>query len=182
MKRTCKALCAFLAVVMLCALLPASAWAVLTKPDPPLLAWVTQDSNHHVFCFVREGTTDLVYSDGVPGELVDITASDGSVTTIFVRNTIDDQYLYINEIWAKRIRNTPQNGTIEINASGWYSMNCFVSEAIAERPDVTVQFDYVDYESQRPMSLVIPAGTNVEAKMDGKEVIEFSALAKKLGA
>jgi hypothetical protein len=91
------------------------------------------------------------------------------------------QFLYINEIWAKRIRSAEKNGSVQINAEGWYSLNCFVSDAVKERPDVSVEFDFLDYDTQQRLSLVLPTGTDLEAQMDGKEVIEFAALAKKLG-
>ena len=180
MNKTLKLLCALLAVLMLTALLPAAAFAEITKVEPPLQTWVEvdADNNPHV-CVLPGEWNGEVLCNGNPGELVDIPTGSGT-TTIYVRNNIDDQFLYINEIWAKRIRNAEENGALKINAENWYTLNVYVAEAIAERQDVSVEFDYPDYPTDARLSLTIPAGTDLAALMDGKETISFKDLAEKL--
>lgn len=180
MNKTLKLLCALLAVLMLTALLPAAAFAEITKVEPPLQTWVEVDADNkpHVFALPGEWNGEVL-CNGNPGELVDIPTGSGT-TTIYVRNNIDDQFLYINEIWAKRIRNAEKDGTLKINAENWYTLNVYVAEAIAERQDVSVEFDYPDYPTDARASLTIPAGTDLAALMDGKETISFQDLAAKL--
>ena len=180
MNKTLKLLCALLAVLMLTALLPAAAFAEITKVEPPLQTWVEVDADNkpHVFALPGEWNGEVL-CNGNPGELVDIPTGSGT-TTIYVRNNIDDQFLYINEIWAKRIRNAEKDGTLKINAENWYTLNVYVAEAIAERQDLSVEFDYPDYPTDARASLTIPAGTDLAALMDGKETISFQDLAAKL--
>ncbi len=180
MNKTLKLLCALLAVLMLTALLPAAAFAEITKVEPPLQTWVEVDAEGkpHVFAIPGEWNGEVL-CNGNPGELVDIK-TDAGTQTIYIRNNIDDQFLYINEIWAKRIRNAEENGALKINAENWYTLNVYVAEAIAERQDVSVEFDYPDYPTDARLSLTIPAGTDLAALMDGKETISFKDLAEKL--
>ena len=181
MKKLSRILSVLIVVLILTALLPVSAYAQITKVEPPPITWVELDGdgNPHLRSMPGQWNGEVL-CDGIPGELVDIETESGT-TTIFIRKTIDDQYLYSNEIWAKRIRCADENSTLKINAENWYSLNVFVAEAIAKRQDVTVEFGYLDYETQERVGLTIPAGTDLAALMDGKEVIQFKDLAEKLG-
>jgi len=181
MKKLSRILGVLVVVLILAALLPVSAYAEITKVEPAPVTWVEVDENNTPHVYAKPGQWNgEVLCNGIPGELVTIDTEAGP-STVFMRNSIDDQYLYINEIWAKRIRNADENGTLKINAEGWYSLNVFVAEAIAKRQDVTVEFGYLDYETQERVGVTIPAGTDLAALMDGSEVIQFKDLAEKLG-
>ena len=182
MNKALRAFSALLAVLLLAALLPVSAYAEIELVEPDPITWyeVGPDGVGHVYILPGEWHGEAK-CDGIPGELVEIPTPGGPVT-MFVRNTIDDKYLAMNEAWANAIKAVPENGGVKINAKGWYSLNILVAEALAKRQDVSVALDYVDYDTQESRSLTIPAGTDLKGLMDGKEVIQFQDLAAKLAA
>ena len=182
MNKAFRTLSALLAVLLLAALLPVSAYAEIELVEPDPITWyeVGPDGEGHVYILPGEWHGEAK-CDGIPGELVEIPTPGGPVT-MFVRNTIDDQYLAANETWANVIRYAPENSTVKLNAETWYSINMFVANALEGRPDVSVEFDYLDFDTQQRMSLTIPAGTDLKGLMDGKEVIQFQDLAAKLAA
>ena len=172
MKKTWKALIAILIVLlMVTALIPLGAWAEETREETK-----TENKKEEK----KDDEDKTVYCDGVPGEMVEVGSGDEK-TLIFIKYPdINDRYLEINRIWAGRIKATPENGSLKIMAEDWFSFNFFVADALAERKDVTVEFGFLREDGQR-VSLKIPAGTDVASCMDGKEVIEFAALAEALG-
>ena len=178
MKKTWKKLIALLLVLLIVsALMPLSAWAEETK-DTKAETKTEEKKDDEKKKDEKEDKT--VYCDGVPGEMVEVGSGDEKTLVFMKYPDINDRYLEINRIWAGRIKATPENGSLKIMAEDWFSFNSFVSDALAERKDVEVEFGFLQEDGQR-VSLKIPAGTDVASYMDGKEVIEFAALAKALG-
>ncbi len=126
----------------------------------------------------RENKT--VYVDGWAGEMVEVWDGEETQEIFMKYPDINQRYLYINRIWASRIKAAPENGSVQIKAAKWYSFNNFVGDAIAARPDVEVEFGFLN-ENEDRVSLKIPAGTDVLGLMDGKEVMQFQDLAEALG-
>jgi hypothetical protein len=119
----------------------------------------------------------------IPGENVEVWDGEQFVWVFIKTPDINDRYLYINHVWAGRIGITPENGDLAINTEEWYSFNTEVAEALAKRPDITLEFDFLDFggDGQTRLRLKLPAGTDLVTLMDGKETMEFTKLAEVLG-
>ena len=175
MKKAWKSLIALgLALLLVLALVPLAAWAEEAAAD------VKVEDKKDGKTGEEKKKDKTVYRGDVAGEMVQIWNGDEFVEIFERYPNIHDRYLETNRVWAGRIGLLPENGSISFNAGDWYSFNVFVADAIAERPDVAVEFGFFNESGER-VSLKIPAGTDVKGLMDGKEVMEFKALADALG-
>ncbi|MCR5675676.1 MAG: hypothetical protein K6G16_08210, partial [Lachnospiraceae bacterium] len=83
---------------------------------------------------------------------------------------------------ANRIKKAPQGGTVKISTNRWLSFHHMVFDALAERPDVTVQVDFLEQGHKGAKKrIVIPAGTDVQSLLDSNGYAGFLYLASKLG-
>ena len=80
---------------------------------------------------------------------------------------------------AKQIREAPENGTVEVDATPWPGFQRRVFQALAERPDVTLTVTVsLNGEAAK---LTIPAGLDLLSSVGNAKVTGFEDLAKLLG-
>ncbi len=80
---------------------------------------------------------------------------------------------------AKQVREAPENGTVEVDATPWPGFQHRVFEALADRPDVTliVAINLNGEEGK----LMIPAGLDLLSSIGNAKVTTFEDLGKLLG-
>jgi hypothetical protein len=91
-------------------------------------------------------------------------------------------YYIFNKETTEKIRKAKQGATVKIETSRWISFHKMVMEALAERPDVTLEVSFLD-EGHKGMrkSFTIPAGTDVTYLVDDKGFAGFIFLTNKFG-
>ena len=75
---------------------------------------------------------------------------------------------------ARKIRQAPENGTVEADAGAAGGLKKIVFEALDERPDVTVKL------KTQAGDITIPAGANLLEKTGGKPSVSFEELKELL--
>ena len=93
-----------------------------------------------------------------------------SAFNVFNRNT------------AEKIKNAKQGATVKIETSRWISFHKMVMQALAERPDVSLEVSFLDegHKGNR-LSFTIPAGTDTLSLLDENGFSGFLYLAGKFG-
>ena len=93
-----------------------------------------------------------------------------SAFNVFNRNT------------AEKIKNAKQGATVKIETSRWISFHKMVMQALADRPDVSLEVSFLDgeYKGNR-VSFTIPAGTDTLSLLDENGFSGFLYLAGKFG-
>lgn len=93
-----------------------------------------------------------------------------SAFNVFNRNT------------AEKVKNAKQGATVKIETSRWISFHKMVMQALADRPDVSLEVSFLDgeYKGNR-VSFTIPAGTDTLSLLDENGFSGFLYLAGKFG-
>lgn len=91
-------------------------------------------------------------------------------------------YYVFNKNTAEKIKNAQQGATIKIETSKWISFHKMVMQALADRPDVSLEVSFLDgeYKGNR-VSFTIPAGTDTLSLLDDNGFAGFLYLAGKFG-
>ena len=131
------------------------------------------EHTHHYVWETTEATEDH------DGELRYICTVCGSVQT----SVPVTAYYVFNKNTTEKIRNAGQGATVKIETNKWISFHKMVMEALAERPDVTLEISFLDgeYKGNRLIT-TIPAGTDTLSLLDEKGFSGFLYLAGKFGA
>ena len=81
-----------------------------------------------------------------------------------------------------KIKNAKQGATVKIETSRWISFHKMVMQALADRPDVSLEVSFLDgeYKGNR-LSFTIPAGTDTLSLLDENGFSGFLYLAGKFG-
>jgi len=91
-------------------------------------------------------------------------------------------YYVFNKNTTEKIRKAGQGATVKIETSRFISFHKMVMEALAERPDVTLEISFLDEEYKgRRLSVTIPAGTDAMSLIDENGFVGFLYLALKFG-
>ena len=91
-------------------------------------------------------------------------------------------YYVFNKNTTEKIRKAGQGATVKIETSRFISFHKMVMEALAERPDVTLEISFLDEEYKgRRLSVTIPAGTDAMSLIDENGFVGFLYLALKYG-
>lgn len=92
-------------------------------------------------------------------------------------------YYVFNKNTMDKIKRAKQGETIKIETSKWISFHKMVMQALAERPDVSLEVSFLDgeYKGNR-VSFTIPAGTDTASLMDDNGYSGFIYLSNKLGS
>ena len=91
----------------------------------------------------------------------------------------EDAFIRFCKNVAKQIREAPENGTVEVDATPWPGFQRRVFEALAERPDVTLTVAVI--LNGEAAKLTIPAGLDLLSSVGKAKVTGFEDLAKLLG-
>ena len=75
---------------------------------------------------------------------------------------------------AKKIRQAPENGTVEADAGDYPGLTKIVFEALKDRPDVTVKLQ------TKAGEITIPAGAGLLEKIGDKSMVTFKELKELL--
>lgn len=91
-------------------------------------------------------------------------------------------YNVFNRNTAEKIKNAKQGATVKIETSRWISFHKMVMQALADRPDVSLEVSFLDgeYKGNRT-SFTIPAGTDTLSLLDENGFSGFLYLAGKFG-
>lgn len=91
-------------------------------------------------------------------------------------------YNVFNRNTAEKIKNAKQGATVKIETSRWISFHKMVMQALADRPDVSLEVCFLDgeYKGNR-VSFTIPAGTDTLSLLDENGFSGFLYLAGKFG-
>ena len=91
-------------------------------------------------------------------------------------------YNMFNRNTAEKIKNAKQGATVKIETSRWISFHKMVMQALADRPDVSLEVSFLDgeYKGNR-VSFTIPAGTDTLSLLDENGFSGFLYLAGKFG-
>ncbi|SEQ60068.1 hypothetical protein [Butyrivibrio sp. TB] len=91
-------------------------------------------------------------------------------------------YYVFNKNTMDKIKNAKQGETVKIETSKWISFHKMVMQALADRPDVTLEVSFLDgeYKGNR-VSFTIPAGTDTMALVDDNGYSGFLYLAGQFG-
>ena len=91
-------------------------------------------------------------------------------------------YNVFNRNTAEKIKNAKQGATVKIETSRWISFHKMVMQALADRPDVSLEVSFLDgeYKGNR-VSFTIPAGTDTLSLLDENGFSGFLYLAGKFG-
>ena len=127
---------------------------------------------HHYVWETIEATED---SDGELRYKCDIC---GDIQT---RVPITAYYVF-NKNTTDKIRKAGQGATVKIETSRFISFHKMVMDALAERPDVTLEISFLDgeYKGNR-VTVTIPAGTDALSLLDENGFVGFLYLASKYG-
>jgi hypothetical protein len=127
---------------------------------------------HHYVWETIEATED---SDGELRYKCDIC---GDIQT---RVPITAYYVF-NKNTTDKIRKAGQGATVKIETSRFISFHKMVMDALAERPDVTLEISFLDGEYKGDRVIVtIPAGTDALSLLDENGFVGFLYLASKYG-
>jgi uncharacterized protein YjdB len=101
---------------------------------------------------------------------------------IQIRVPITAYYIF-NKETTEKIRRAKQGETVKIETARWISFHKMVMEALADRPDVTLEVSFLDEEHKGTRkSFTIPAGTaDVTSLVDDKGFAGFIYLTNKFG-
>lgn len=92
-------------------------------------------------------------------------------------------YYVFNKNTMDKIKNAKQGETIKIDTRKWISFHKMVMQALADRPDVSLEVSFLDGEYKgNKVSFTIPAGTDTLSLLDEKGYAGFVYLTGKLGA
>ena len=80
---------------------------------------------------------------------------------------------------AQRIREAPQGGTVEADATAWKGLRREVFKALSERPDVTLKLTC--RLNGETTELTVPAGTDLLSAMGDTRTLTFEQIAQLLG-
>ena len=91
-------------------------------------------------------------------------------------------YNVFNRNTAEKIKNAKQGATVKIETSRWISFHKMVMQALADRPDVSLEVSFLDgeYKGNR-VFFTIPAGTDTLSLLDENGFSGFLYLAGKFG-
>lgn len=91
-------------------------------------------------------------------------------------------YNVFNRNTTEKIKNAKQGATVKIETSRWISFHKMVMQALADRPDVSLEVSFLDgeYKGNR-VSFTIPAGTDTLSLLDENGFSGFLYLAGKFG-
>ena len=91
-------------------------------------------------------------------------------------------YYVFNKNTQDKIKNAKQGATVKIETSRWISFHKMVMQALADRPDVSLEVSFLDgeYKGNR-VSFTIPAGTDTLSLLDENGFSGFLYLAGKFG-
>ena len=91
-------------------------------------------------------------------------------------------YNVFNRNTAEKIKNAKQGAIVKIETSRWISFHKMVMQALADRPDVSLEVSFLDgeYKGNR-VSFTIPAGTDTLSLLDENGFSGFLYLAGKFG-
>ncbi|MBR1643617.1 MAG: chitobiase/beta-hexosaminidase C-terminal domain-containing protein [Butyrivibrio sp.] len=91
-------------------------------------------------------------------------------------------YYVFNKNTSEKIRKAGQGATVKIETSRWISFHKMVMQALADRPDVSLEVSFLDgeYKGNR-VSFIVPAGTDTVSLLDDNGFAGFLYLAGKLG-
>ncbi len=89
--------------------------------------------------------------------------------------SLEDAFARFNRRAVSAIRNAPENGTATVEAGNWINFLRSVPEALAERPDVTLEIHYGGE------TLTVPAGTDLLGAMGDARTITFAEIAELIG-
>lgn len=91
-------------------------------------------------------------------------------------------YYVFNKNAQDKIKNAKQGATVKIETSRWISFHKMVLQALADRPDVSLEVSFLDgeYKGNR-VSFTIPAGTDTLSLLDENGFSGFLFLAGKFG-
>ena len=91
-------------------------------------------------------------------------------------------YYVFNKNTTDKIRKAGQGATVKIETSRFISFHKMVMDALAERPDVTLEISFLDGEYKGDRVIVtIPAGTDALSLLDENGFVGFLYLASKYG-
>jgi len=153
--------------------------------SPVMITWIKNSSpskddskseeKAHTHHYVWETVEATEESDGEFRYVCDIC---GGVQT---RVPITAYYVF-NKNTTEKIRKAGQGATVKIETSRWISFHKMVMEALAERPDVSLEVSFLDgeYKGNR-VSFTIPAGTDTLSLLDENGFSGFLYLAGKFG-
>ena len=87
-----------------------------------------------------------------------------------------------NKTTTEKIRNAKKDATVKIETNKWITFHKMVMEALAERPDVTLEISFLDegYKGKR-CTVVIPKGTDTKPLVDKNGFTGFLFLGGKFG-
>jgi uncharacterized protein YjdB len=144
------------------------------KPDDPGKK-EEQEENPHTHHYVWETIEATEESDGELRYACNIC---GAVQT---RVPISAYYVF-NKNTTEKIRKAGQGATVYVETSRYISFHKMVMEALAERPDVTLEVSFLDeeYKGNR-VTVTIPAGTDTLSLVDENGFVGFLYLAVKYG-
>ncbi|SEP86187.1 hypothetical protein [Butyrivibrio sp. TB] len=91
-------------------------------------------------------------------------------------------YYVFNKNTMEKIKKADKGATVKIETSKWISFHKMVMQALADRPDVSLEVSFLDgeYKGNR-ISFIIPAGTDTLSLLDDNGFAGFLYLAGKLG-
>lgn len=91
-------------------------------------------------------------------------------------------YYVFNKNTMEKIKKADKGATVKIETSKWISFHKMVMQALADRPDVSLEVSFLDgeYKGNR-VSFIIPAGTDTLSLLDDNGFAGFLYLAGKLG-
>ncbi len=91
-------------------------------------------------------------------------------------------YYIFNKETTEKIRRAKQGETVKIETARWISFHKMVMDALADRPDVTLEVSFLDegHKGTRK-SFTIPAGTDTKSLVDDKGFAGFIFLTNKFG-
>lgn len=91
-------------------------------------------------------------------------------------------YYVFNKNTMEKIKKADKGATVKIETSKWISFHKMVMQALADRPDVSLDVSFLDgeYKGNR-VSFIIPAGTDTLSLLDDNGFAGFLYLAGKLG-
>jgi hypothetical protein len=87
-----------------------------------------------------------------------------------------------NQNATEKIRSAKKDATVKIETSKWISFHKMVMEALAERPDVTLEISFLDegHKGKR-CTVVIPKGTDAISLVDKNGFTGFLYLGEQFG-
>ena len=147
--------------------------------SPVMITWTkkndSKEEKQHTHHYVWETIEATENSDGELRYKCDIC---GDIQT---RVPITAYYVF-NKNTSEKIKKAGQGATVKIETSRWISFHKMVMQALADRPDVSLEVSFLDgeYKGNR-VSFTIPAGTDTLSLLDENGFSGFLYLAGKFG-